>query len=391
MHVDTDLEVGPEIDGFDVRVWGPADRLVLERDYELVGPAAVTLPASFGVAPRDGDADRSVRIAVRASRPNAAAGTLEARARTGYVEQETLRLDLFLARACIGVECREEMTCRAGDCEPERIDPETLPREGEDAAVSDAAVPDAALLDAASADAATPDADLERRTVTTVFSLRGPEASVQSAKVALDPDGNAAVAAIVAGEVEVDGARTDVDATWGSLVARIDADGTVLWSHLLTPTDPASYVWITGIDADPVGRVVVAGTCRGGLSIEGLGDFPTNSPTDTPALRVVFEADGALAPGSPVLDLWNAGSLEPIDLDVTPQGETVLTGQYNGTIRVDPFGVSITDPTGAGSSLTVRYDADGAFLQACTLTGGTGVAVKGLADRWLAVAGQFAG
>jgi hypothetical protein len=43
VHVGTDLEVGPEIDGFDARVWGPGEGLALHLTATTVSPGRVLL------------------------------------------------------------------------------------------------------------------------------------------------------------------------------------------------------------------------------------------------------------------------------------------------------------------------------------------------------------
>lgn len=83
----------------------------------------VPLPLSFGVSPIDGDASRLVWVRVRGCQNAecAPAHVVERRALTGFVEGQTLRLDMFLAAECVNVTCMNPLlSCRPNrGCVPE--------------------------------------------------------------------------------------------------------------------------------------------------------------------------------------------------------------------------------------------------------------------------------
>jgi hypothetical protein len=129
------------MDGYRILVFGPSDlqwppedaAAVTDRGYPILDETS--LPVSFGVAPRDGDENRRVRILVRAtstavvSDDNLTGLTgLETTAVTNFVAQESRRLDLFLAASCTGVTCNDAETCTEAGCEPEYVDAHALPR-----------------------------------------------------------------------------------------------------------------------------------------------------------------------------------------------------------------------------------------------------------------------
>ncbi len=122
--VDTDLAVPGALDGFNVRVLTELGVTEASVHYDLIGDQ-VSLPATFGVVPRDGDADRRVTVEVDATL--AGSVRLTTSAVTGFVEGRDLWLDMFLACDCVGTTCPENETCRRDGCVPEAADPDELP------------------------------------------------------------------------------------------------------------------------------------------------------------------------------------------------------------------------------------------------------------------------
>jgi len=89
------------------------------------GPATFVMPLSFGVIPPGGDPARRVEVVVEA-RDAAERAVVSRRARTGFVREQTLRLPIFLAEACRGVECPDGQTCDQGLCVTAEVPPESL-------------------------------------------------------------------------------------------------------------------------------------------------------------------------------------------------------------------------------------------------------------------------
>lgn len=136
--VDSDYEPGEELGFVRVLVQGPdveledADRL----EYEVVASDPelnqLTVPFSFGVRPRGGDADRRARIEVTgfANREDFADGIALTRQtrRTGFEAGRMLELPMFLSRECEGVSCGSEQTCDRGECVPMDVPARELER-----------------------------------------------------------------------------------------------------------------------------------------------------------------------------------------------------------------------------------------------------------------------
>lgn len=141
--IDTDVP-RTEMDGYRILVFEPEDiapsvaetEAVTDRWFPILDEPPFTLPSSFGVAPRDGDAARMVRIVVQGTltalrdpdtNPFAKMG-LQTSVVTNFVDGEVRRLDLVLAAACVGVECPVGQSCGVGGCHDELVDAAALPR-----------------------------------------------------------------------------------------------------------------------------------------------------------------------------------------------------------------------------------------------------------------------
>lgn len=120
--IDSDMAVPRELDAYRVTVTGPDGR-VLDEQLPAAGDSA--LPASFGVKPRGGRANRAVTVAVTAM--HAGGALFDTRAVTSFVEERRLRLDMFLARRCVASACAPQETCRQGRCVDPEIDARDLP------------------------------------------------------------------------------------------------------------------------------------------------------------------------------------------------------------------------------------------------------------------------
>jgi hypothetical protein len=92
--VHTDLEVPAELEEVQILVFGPGDPETMPRRDSTVrvGPGGQTLPFSFGVAPRDEDTSRVVRIV--AIGKDGGVERVRASARSSFVAGQRLRLDI---------------------------------------------------------------------------------------------------------------------------------------------------------------------------------------------------------------------------------------------------------------------------------------------------------
>lgn len=158
---DTDYRVPDEAARLRAEVRSTEGELRSAHDFALLGDGApdreggVHMPTSFGVAP--GEQSSSDPIAIELSLLDGAGEALVTRrAVTSFVEGETRRLPMFLARSCEGVACEEGLTCARGECVDESVDPEDLERTCPGCELDGGPAGDADRPDDAGADGAGP-------------------------------------------------------------------------------------------------------------------------------------------------------------------------------------------------------------------------------------------
>lgn len=115
--VDSDYIEGVEVDEVVVESRGQTARGF------LAGTRGSPLPRTVGVVHSDGPLSP---ITIRASLVRGTAEVVSARVVTGFIEGKTLVVPIFLARACEGMTCGDDQTCRNGACASAFIDPATL-------------------------------------------------------------------------------------------------------------------------------------------------------------------------------------------------------------------------------------------------------------------------
>lgn len=84
---------------------------------------------SFGVVPRGGDSSRRFLVRAEVTVRRGDVVRFETRARTGFVDRRTVRLDIYVAALCIELAARcedEGLTCGIDGCVPEDVPPELL-------------------------------------------------------------------------------------------------------------------------------------------------------------------------------------------------------------------------------------------------------------------------
>jgi hypothetical protein len=115
--VDSDYLEGIEVDEVVVEARGQSARGF------LAGTRGSPLPRTVGVVHQGGALSP---IEIRASLVRGTSEVVSARVVTGFIEGKTLVVPIFLARACEGVACGGEETCRNGACANAFVDPATL-------------------------------------------------------------------------------------------------------------------------------------------------------------------------------------------------------------------------------------------------------------------------
>ena len=100
------------------------DREPYDRTFQLDGND-FSWPHATALAPLAGDASRVYRFTATALDDNDEP-IAEVRAISGYVAHKRLTLRLLLEDSCIGKDCNDDQTCRAGQCVSAQIDPAAL-------------------------------------------------------------------------------------------------------------------------------------------------------------------------------------------------------------------------------------------------------------------------
>jgi len=177
-------------------------------------------------------------------------------------------------------------------------------------------------------------------------------------------------------------------------VLSLGSDGAIRWTLPIggTQADAVSAVAITS-----TGKIVVAGTFRGGADFARLGGTVTalNAVGGADLFVAVYSSDGSFervrAAGGPNDETLAAGGLA-----LDNQDAALLTGGFSGSVDFDPgLGLVVRTSIGTNPNLfLVRYDATGAIL-AVTTFGGLGsvtpsrAAVNSAGDVFLT--GSFSG
>ncbi|WP_437963761.1 hypothetical protein WMF04_29025 [Sorangium sp. So ce260] len=175
--------------------------------------------------------------------------------------------------------------------------------------------------------------------------------------VTVDPSGNVLFAGEFNGEITIgDTKLTAPLADPDALVAKLDAEGAVLWTRSFDSGATDSALAIT---TDATGHVVVGGYVDGDIDFGGgLMEVDGESPfllKLTPdgdfVWAKVFQRDGGSGDGS-------AGN-SVAGVAVHESGDVWVTGYADGTLTID--GTSLTLPAGSASmGFVARFSSDGA-------------------------------
>lgn len=98
------------------------DDQVLRWDVSFVGDDATSFPVTLPLVPKNSDANRTYRVHAFLYDSNSVL-LAEARAHSGYVEDELREIRVFLTSDCVGVMCGESSTCVSGACETACVEP----------------------------------------------------------------------------------------------------------------------------------------------------------------------------------------------------------------------------------------------------------------------------
>ncbi len=297
--VSTDIEVPSGMDGFGARVRDRSGRARSDRSFPLGGGSgSVELPADFGVAPLGGDVTRTVTIEIDA---NLGEETLfTTRAVTSFLEDRTLRLDMFLADRCLreAPTCREDETCRREGCVPAEIEPGDLPGFSADDWI---------------------------RPI-------GGEGDAWPIDGAVDPDGNLYVTGWSTGPVDFGDGPTDSPTDPALFLASWGPTGELRWAKTFAAGDPLDLGLGGGVDVDGAGAVLLTSTFTGSVD---FGDGEVEPEGERSAFVARYSADGDLRD----LVVWPNGRAMGRDVAAAPDGRIAVTGEFGDTIDFGDGGV----------------------------------------------------
>jgi hypothetical protein len=318
------------------------DRAAAPRDERLwavtrVDTAGrVRLPASFGVAPREGAASGTVEIvveALRRSEPGASEALLFSTRRWARVESgRRTDVSIFLSAGCLSADCGPGETCDdAGECVPHEVPDAGVPA---DAGLDAATVLDAQSFDAPELDApSAPDAPLAPDAPT----LDAPALDAPALDApALDAGADASVICAPAPGPgpSVPSASSEMGLSSGGISA---ATRTRDGSLLVAGSSRSAFVWAGASSPGPaffVSRLGVAGT----PSWTTFFSFdPARSSSYSSITRVLEEGDRVYIAGQ-APEAWTSGTL------VIPE---VVTGSPTDSRRFTPRLVGLDASTGA--------------------------------------------
>jgi len=322
--VQTDMIVPAELDGFVVRVRDGRGRLVEpERTFDLEGEGRVTLPATFGVAPRDRDPERRVTVEVDAMLDGAR--RFDTRARTGFVENEVLRLDLWLAGRCVveGGTCSDEETCSLDGC-------------------VDLDVPPSDLHPWGGLDAGPPETDGGTGSVETGTEvLRGDQAVATD--VVVGPDHAAYVTGSFIGQVDLDGAGgagpSGPVGIYDAFVTKVGEDGVRAWT--VTFGDEGSIVQGLRLAWSSTGTLLLSAGADRNATLCGAS---STAALEVPVVLEIAPEDGACL-GAEVAEPSGASSLgQSLGIVELEDGSRATAGWFQ-----DGLSVGGVDLGGAGT------------------------------------------
>jgi hypothetical protein len=358
VFIDTDLDPADgEIDGFELTVLGPGEAPV-ELPRARFSLPDEPLPASFGVAPEEGDARRSVTVEAAALLDDQTIFTTLAR--TGYVEGQLERLDLFLARRCRteADPCeRLGLTCDRGGCR----DPEIEPGEG-------------------SHDPGPRPDPLPAETSLTMANDIPDRLLLDSMRVAVDADSTAILAGPYLGELTV-GDDTLEGTSISSVVVRVPPDGSApAILATLTPQDGGD-VFVHAVDVNrSSGRIVIVGAFVGRVRI-GETEIAAEGARD--GLVVLLDRSGELSAYDQYTGLDATVVVE--DAVIGPGGLVGLTGFYRYAVSIGGF--EVENPRYTENLFAGVRDADG-IQWLCDFDDQRGTGVALASDGRLYVSGD---
>jgi alpha-tubulin suppressor-like RCC1 family protein len=141
LTVDADDLVRGQASVLEVIIRGEKGADVNELEPVLYGGSeSIGWPRQMAIVPKDGDANRTLRVRMRAFQASSSTPFVEAQIVTGYETSRRVDLRVVLESRCIGVVCDEDETCFQGACVDAREAWQTEPMPS-DGGMSDADPP----------------------------------------------------------------------------------------------------------------------------------------------------------------------------------------------------------------------------------------------------------
>ncbi len=339
--VRTDMAIPEELDAFAVRVTGPGS-LEERGPFELTGSPPAVLPATFGVRPEGGDAERLATMGLTARRDGV--DLFATRAATSVLDERKLQLDVFLAERCIeeALGCVEPgQTCTENGCDDEWRDPSGLP-EWQGLPDRDAGAPDAGPRCGEGVEPGQ------------WAAVLASGESIMGGDITVDPAGNTHVVGTFRGSVSFQGlAAVTADGTDGFWVC-FDPVGCPCWDAPRVFGGAEGDADAPQIAAAPGGEMVLAAQVTAGqlvFSGQSFGDA---------GVVARFDVAGELIEGVSVAASrgWIPGSVI-----VTSSGGTLVSGLALGSpiVAGNAAGVDVAaevPPTATAIATAILWEPD---------------------------------
>ena len=166
------------------------------------------------------------------------------------------------------------------------------------------------------------------------------------AAVAIDPWGSALIAGSFEGTIDLGGAPMTAGSSRDALLAKLDADGKLVWQRHFGGGEPAFGV---DVDVTRTGRSLLL--ARGRAPID-FGDGARQDPRAT-AFLAAFESDGRPA--------WSRGFVADGEIAASraralPGNQILMSGTFSGAIDL---GAGLVSSAGRSDAFVMRLDGEG--------------------------------
>jgi hypothetical protein len=153
----------------------------------------------------------------------------------------------------------------------------------------------------------------------------------------------------------------DKDGDARLFISKFSADGQELWTRV---SSPAATTFRAPVATDESGDVLVTGTFKGALDLDGDGtmDITSDTPSDVDAFVAKFSSDGNITWAQKIISQSESGFVSPRDIAVDGEGSVLTTGWFQGAVDFDPGpSETLVSPALAFETYVLKLDRRGDF------------------------------